>query len=70
MHDQLSAFDCLIMRGLFGEFNVRIIDNQLRLQIWLIAGTNNSSLADALNRSGRRLNLLLTVLVQFLQDFI
>ena len=36
----------------------------------LIAGTNNPGLADALNRSERRLNLLLAVLFQFLQDFI
>ena len=62
MSDPLSAFDCLFMRDRFRSFNFRSIDNQLRLQDWLIAGANDPSLPDVLNLSGRRFTLLLTVL--------
>ena len=69
MSDQLSAFDCLFMRGRVGAFNFRSIYNQLPLQDWLIAGADDSSLV-FLNVNWRRFILLLTVLVLFLQDFI
>src|SRR5580704_8706706 len=58
------------MRDRFGASNFRSINNQLRPQGWLIAGANDPCLAEVPILSGQRLNLRLTVLVLFPQDFI
>src|SRR5271165_3535697 len=54
----------------FGTFNFRSINNQFRLQDWLIASANDPIVAAAPILGGLRFTLLLTFLVLFPQDFI